>query len=73
MIDYYLKKHCCLGKDKKTPRCSGCVWLDQSIKRCIFSLHYPKKVTLEQFKERIGKINLEQQNKLSNPKRRFIL
>ena len=73
MIDYYLKKHCPLDKDKDNPRCSGCIWLDKSIRQCIFALNYPNEITIEEFKERIKRVNLEQQNKLSDPKRRFVL
>ena len=73
MIDYYLKKHCMLGPDKENPRCKGCIWNDKEINRCIFALDYPKQVTIEEIKERIKKIDEEQQKNLSNPQRRFIL
>ena len=72
MIDYYLKKHCPLDKHKKNLRCRG-IWLDRDIKQCIFALKYPKEITIEEFEQRIKKVNLEQQNKLSDPKRRFVL
>lgn len=73
MIDYYLKKHCPLDKDKNNPRCSGCIWLDKSIRQCIFALKYPNEITIEQFRERIKKVNIEQQKGLSDPRRRFVL
>jgi hypothetical protein len=73
MIDYYLKKYCMLGKNKSKPRCNGCIWNDKSIHKCIFSLDYPKQISLKEMKERMSKINPEQQNNLSNPERRFIV
>jgi len=75
MIDYYLNKKCSLmfkGQREDT-RCGGCVWLNKEIKKCLFSVDYPKTITLEEMKERIEKVNIKQQNKLSRPFRRFIL
>ena len=86
MIDYYLKKYCCLNckEDKNAKcgitgracslcRCTGCVWLDKDIHKCIFSVNYPKQITMEEFARRIAIVNPEQQKKLSDPKRRFIM
>jgi len=73
MIDYYLKKYCLLRKNKSNMRCSGCVWHDKEVKKCIFAVNYQKQITLEEFKKRIELVNTEQQNKLSNPSGRFVL
>lgn len=72
MIDYYLKKHCLLGRDKKNPRCYGCVWLNRNIWKCVFSLVYPMVVTLQEFKERLEMVNDVQQLRITNPKKRFV-
>lgn len=73
MIDYYLKKHCMLTKDKYNPRCKGCIWLDKKINKCVFSINYPKQISINEFKIRIKKVNKEQQDALFNPIQRFIL
>ena len=76
MIDYYLKKKCPLNFhniNKEKIRCGSCVWLDKDVHKCIFSIEYPRKVTIKDFEVRISIVNLEQQNKLSNPNRRFVL
>jgi len=76
MIDYYLNKKCPLvmptAKQIENVRCNGCVWVDKEIHKCIFSLKYPKQITIKEFKERINSVNIQQQNNLSQKKRRFI-
>lgn len=83
MIDYYLHKHCCLvckyGKKCEDDgvacskcRCSGCVWLDKELHKCVFSIEYPKSISLQELEECISVVNLEQQNNLSEPFRRFV-
>ena len=77
MIDYYLHKKCSLvmptAKQKENVRCKGCVWLDKETHRCIFSLNYPKSVDIKEIERRIKSVNLDQQNKLSEVWRRFVL
>ena len=84
MIDYYLKTHCCLicrhehvcniiKKPCEDCRCNGCVWLDKEIKKCIFSVNYPKSVSLDEIKRRIELVNPIQQKRLSDPKQRFVI
>lgn len=73
MIDYYLNKHCMLTRDKTKTRCGGCIWRNIKIRKCIFSLDYPKQVSIDEFKKRILMVNMEQQNKLTNPNRRFVI
>jgi hypothetical protein len=77
MIDYYLHKKCPLriyitSKQKENIRCNGCIWLDKELKKCVFSLEYPNSIPIEELKKRINSINIFQQNKLSEPFRRFI-
>ena len=74
MIDYYLHKKCSLmfKGQKEDLRCRGCVWLDQEIHKCIFSVDYPKTISVLEFQTRILNVNKVQQNKLSDPVRRFI-
>jgi len=76
MIDYYLHKKCGLNcptaKQKINIRCGGCIWLDKKLRKCIFSMHYPKSITFQEFKQRINSVNVNQQNKLSEPFRRFV-
>ncbi len=76
MIDYYLHKKCPLkihitSKQKESIRCSGCVWLDKTIKKCIFSIDYPNQISIDEFRQRICMVNTNQQNKLSEKFRRF--
>ena len=75
MIDYYLNKKCSLmfKGQKEDIRCKGCIWLDQTIKKCIFSVDYPFKITLRDFGKRMISVDDKQQNNLSNPNRRFII
>lgn len=74
MIDYYLHKHCLLSsKIKSKIRCNGCIWLDKNIHKCIFSIGYPKSISISEFKRRILLVNKEQQKKLDNPNKRFVL
>ena len=77
MIDYYLHNKCGLNcptaKQGLNIRCGGCIWLDKSLSMCIFSLHYPRSVTLDNLKERILKVDAKQQNNLSEPFRRFVI
>lgn len=73
LIDYYLKKHCPLGPDKKNPRCAGCVWRDRELKRCIFALSFPRQVTVEEFIERLNNVNIFHQAHLSHPRPRFCI
>lgn len=72
MIDYYLKKHCPLGIDKNNPRCRSCVWLNNIIRKCIFSLDYPLVVTIQEFKERLEMVDGQEQSQITNPKKRFV-
>lgn len=80
MIDYYLKKHCCLccihnkicekeGKPCSYCRCGGCIWLDKAEHKCILSKEYKKAVD---FTERIKNISTKQQKRLSEPYSRFL-
>ena len=84
MIDYYKKKHCCLvcihgriceaiGKACEWCRCRACVWLDRQLNKCIFSKDYPKPISLRDLRHRILLVDEEQQAKLSDPSRRFVL
>lgn len=83
MIDYYLHKKCCLVCKNRICyeqsgacgdcRCKGCTWLDQEIHKCIFAVDYPRSIALNEFKKRILQVNQNQQSKLSNPSRRFII
>lgn len=75
MIDYYLHKKCPLmfKGQKEDIRCGGCVWLNQEIHKCIYSVKYPFIVSIEEMKERITNINVEQQNNLSESFMRFSL
>jgi hypothetical protein len=76
MIDYYLHKHCSLvspsAKHQEKLRCSGCVWLDKEIRMCIFGVHYPKTISIEDLTKRIKNVNEEQQANLSETFRRFL-
>jgi hypothetical protein len=76
MIDYYLHKKCPLvmatAKQIENVRCGGCIWLDKELKKCVFSLKFPRSVSTEELKERVNKVNLEQQEGLSENFRRFI-
>lgn len=73
MIDYYLKKHCSLTKDKVNVRCSGCIWRDKILKKCLFSLDFPRQISVREIEERIKLVDENQQKELSDPKRRFVL
>ena len=75
MIDYYLHKKCPLvmptAKQIENVRCNGCVWLDKELHKCLFSLKYPKTISIEEFKERIESVDEEQQKNLTEKFRRF--
>ena len=75
MIDYYLHKKCPLmfKGQREDIRCKGCIWLDQELRKCIFAVNFPRSITLEEFKQRISKVNQEQQSKLSQPFQRFVM
>jgi hypothetical protein len=60
------------AKQIENVRCGGCVWVDKELGKCIFSLKYPKAVTLSDFSNRINNVNQVQQDKLSETFRRFI-
>jgi len=54
-------------------RCKGCIWLDQELHKCIFSINFPRSVSLEEFAERIKSVDIEQQKRLSDPTQRFVV
>jgi len=76
MIDYYLHKKCPLvmptAKQIENVRCKGCIWLDQEIHKCLFSLKYPNSISINEFQKRIRLVNVSQQNNLTEKFRRFI-
>ena len=74
MIDYYLHKKCPLmfKGQKEDIRCKACVWLDIKLKKCLFSVDFPKSISIKEFSEKISLVNEEQQNNLSQKFRRFV-
>lgn len=72
MIDYYLHKKCRLVS-KQEIRCKGCIWRDKEYEQCIFAVHFPREVSSKEFINRMNAVDKEQQAKLSEPWRRFVL
>jgi hypothetical protein len=85
MIDYYLHNNCCflchpqrtecatLKKACARCRCSGCIWLDKDLHKCIFSVGFSREIKIGEFINRIIAVSSEQQNKLSDRSRRFVV
>lgn len=78
MIDYFNKRRCCFvcsdricnatNQPCDDCRCNGCIWLDRLLHLCILSKKYHLKITENDIVVRYSRINIKQQEELSDPK-----